>query len=82
MKTKMFHVFLTINPHFEEQENQPRKYAGTVIAENLEQAFVKAQNLERHWNPDKPCRSASIGDVIQENDKSYLVCGIGFRELV
>ena len=33
------------------------------------------------WNATNPCRSTSVGDVIQSDEGFYMVCGIGFRLL-
>lgn len=66
---------------FEEVEKQPREYAGFVIANSLDDAYMKSQNMEEPWNTFYPCRSTSVGDVIQDGDKFFMVCGIGFREL-
>ncbi len=77
---------------FEEIEHQPRKYVGSIYAESIERAFQRSQN-DRHtngeeeqlnndiWNPTNPCRSTSVGDVIQDEDKFFMVCGTGFKEI-
>lgn len=80
---KTYHIFHAINPQFEENVNQQRKYAGSVEADSLEQAYFKSQNWERHWNQQSPCRSTSVGDVIQDEDAvDFLVAGVGFRALI
>ena len=66
---------------FTETEVQPRELVGSVLADNIDQAYERSQNLSSDWNPDKPCRSTSMGDIIQDGDKQYLVCGLGFRLL-
>lgn len=81
---RTFHIFHAVCPEFTEALDQHRQYVGSVTAESVEQAFVRSQNLERHWNQQKPCRSTSIGDIIQEEgqDIDYLVAGIGFKVLI
>ena len=79
---KKFHIFHAELPSFTEEPEQKRKYAGCVVAESLEQAFVRSQNLDRHWNQKKPCRSTSVGDVIQVDDTDYLVTGTSFVALI
>jgi hypothetical protein len=81
---KTYHIFHAVMPQFEEIIEQERKYVGSVLAESLEHAFVRSQNLERHWNQQSPCRSTSVGDVIQSEDNNidYLVAGIGFKALI
>jgi len=80
---KQYHIFHATSPlRFTETEIQPRKYAGFVNADSLEEAFVESQNTEEHWNPINPCRSTSIGDVIQDDNKFYIVLGSGFEELI
>lgn len=82
---KQFHIFHSNSPDiFTETEIQSRTYAGFVEADDLEGAYIKSQNFDAlSWNEVNPCRSTSVGDVIQDNDdKIYMVCGIGFKELV
>lgn len=81
---KTYHIFHAVMPQFEEHAEQERKYVGSVLAESLEHAFVRSQNHERHWNQQSPCRSTSVGDVIQseDNDIDYLVAGVGFKALI
>lgn len=64
-----------------EIESQPRKLVGIVKADSLNDAFKKSQNFDDHWNPENPCRSTSVGDVIQFDNESYIVAGMGFRLL-
>lgn len=68
---------------FTETENQPRVYAGFVQADSLEEAYMLSQNQGDGdvWNAVNPCRSTSVGDVIQSDEGFYMVCGIGFRLL-
>jgi hypothetical protein len=78
-----FHIYhSTGKDRFQEVENQPRKYAGFVEADSLEQAFRKAQNEDSEWSSYHQARSTSVGDIIQGEGKFYMVCGIGFKELV
>ena len=77
-----YHIHHSTGEHrFEEVEIQPRENAGFVEAESLQEAFVKSQNDINPWNEVHPCRSTSVGDIIQEHDKFYMVCGIGFKLL-
>ncbi len=81
---KQYHIFHATHPgvRFTETEIQPRQYVGFVEANSIEKAFKLSQNLESNWNPTNPCRSTSVGDVIQDDDKFFMVCGIGFKELI
>lgn len=79
---KTYHIFHAVHPSFEEVVDQHRKYVGSVIAESLDEAYTKSQNFDRYWNREKPCRSTSIGDVIQEDDVDFMVAGIGFTMIV
>lgn len=90
---KQYHIFHATSPlRFTETEIQPRQYVGFVEANSIEEAFKKSQNggiynsTGNHeglpWNPTNPCRSTSVGDVIQDDDKFFMVCGIGFKELI
>lgn len=70
---------------FTEAPEQPRKEVGTVEANNLNEAFQRAQNgvlFKGHWNLDKPCRSTSVGNVIaDEEGNQFLVLGMGFQQI-
>lgn len=79
---KTFHIFHAINPCFEEVEEQQRKYVGSVTADSFEQAYIKSQNFDRHWNQKKPCRSTSVGDAIELDSVVYMVTNTGFRLLI
>ena len=83
MATKQqYHIYHSTGVNkFEEVEEQPREYAGLVYANSLEECFTLAQNLDKVWNPVMPCRSTSVGDVIQADDGFYMVCGTGFKLL-
>ena len=79
-----FHIYhSTGKDRFQEVENQPRIYAGFVQADSLEEAYMLSQNQGDGdiWNATNPCRSTSVGDVIQSDEGFYMVCGIGFRLL-
>lgn len=58
-----------------------------LVADNdyrLDQAFHFSQNLEAVWNPVKPCRSTSVGDVLVVTSgdatptEAYAVMPFGF----
>jgi hypothetical protein len=68
---------------FKEVENQERIYVGDVKADSLEEAYMLSQNQGDgdEWNATNPCRSTSVGDVIQGDDGFYMVCGTGFKLL-
>jgi hypothetical protein len=78
---KTFFILHVVIPTFNEEPNQNRKCVGEVKATCLEEAYFKSQNLDRHWNFKKPCRSTSIGDVIQVDDKDFMVASSGFQLL-
>ena len=51
--------------------------------ETCEYIYMKTQNMDSHWRgEDKPCRSASVGDIIQFDDglidSFYIVASCGF----
>lgn len=80
---KQFHIYHSTGINkFEEVEVQQREYAGFVIASSIQQAFELSQNVVESWNTVYPCRSTSVGDVIQDDDKFFMVCGTGFKELI
>lgn len=66
---------------FLEVENQPRELVGQVEASDFDDAYAKSQNLFGSWNPEKPCRSTSVGDVIEHDEGFFMVCGMGFRHI-
>lgn len=79
---EQYHIYhATGKNKFTEVVEQPREYAGYVFANSLEEAFVNAQNIDDEWNPTNPCRSTSVGDVIQADDGFYMVCSTGFKLL-
>ena len=81
---KQFHIFhSTGTDRFQEIDIQPRVYAGFVQADSIEEAYMLSQNGDDgdEWNATNPCRSTSVGDVIQDSDTFYMVCGRGFKPL-
>lgn len=78
---RQYHIFHSTENKFDETEKQDRQYVGYVNAESLEEAYTKSQNIEDVWNPTNPCRSTSVGDVIQDDNGFHLVCGVGFKQL-
>jgi hypothetical protein len=66
---------------FEEVEDQERIHIGFVYTDSLENAFRLSQNLDNVWNTMDPCRSTSVGDVIECKEGFYMVGGSGFRLL-
>ena len=80
---RQFHIFHSTEAgkRFEEIDVQPRIYAGFVNAKSVEDAFKLAQNDCNEW-ADNNQRSTSVGDVIQDDDKFFMVLGIGFKELI
>lgn len=80
---KQYHIYHSTGRNkFEPVEVQPREYAGFVEASSLEDAFIKSQNLDEPWNTFNPCRSTSVGDVIQSDEGFFMVDGVGFKELI
>lgn len=79
---RQFHIFHSTGIHrFNEVQVQPRVYAGYVEAESLEAAYCHSQNPGPQWEYANT-RSTSVGDVIQDGDSFFMVCGMGFKELV
>jgi hypothetical protein len=78
---KQYHIFHSTGINkFEEVEHQPRVYVGFVNASSLEKAFEYAQNDHVDWAMNE-VRSTCVGDVIQDDEDFYMVCGIGFLKL-
>jgi hypothetical protein len=67
---------------FQEVDVQPRKYVGCVEAISLDEAYYLSQNFDEPWNPITPCRSTSVGDIIQSDDDFFMVCNSGFQLLL
>ena len=79
--SRQFHIFhATGKDRFQEVKNQPREYVGYVNADSLEEAYMLSQNLGDGdtWNTVNPCRSTSVGDVIQDCDEFHMVYDMGF----
>ena len=74
---KQYHIYHATTPglRFTETKDQPREYVGFVEAENEQIAYQKSQNFELPWNPTNPCRSTSVGDVIQGDEGFFLIKG-------
>ena len=80
---QVFNIYHAIGPEkFTETEEQIRMYVGHVMAESLEHAYTVSQNASESWNESNPCRSTSVGDAIEINNKFFMVSGIGFKELI
>lgn len=47
----------------------------------LEVVYMKSQNIDSHWNEDKPCRSTSVGDICDIEGELYIVASFGFEKL-
>jgi hypothetical protein len=79
---EQFHIYHSngINK-FKEVENQTRHYAGCVEAGSIEEAYMLSQNQDKVWNTLNPCRSTSVGDILQSDEGFYMVTGMGFRLL-
>jgi hypothetical protein len=76
-----FEIYHVTNPKFKDAPIQDRKHVGSVTADTLEEAFVLSQNFMNPWNKDQPCRSTSVGDVIERAGVKYVVCGNGFKQI-
>ena len=78
---KLYQIFLSVESSsiYTEEEFQIRRFAGTVIAKDLEDAFLHAQN---DFNPDyakNKVRSCAVGDIIMDDHGFYMVCESGFK---
>lgn len=47
----------------------------------LEAVYCKTQNISAPWNREKPCRSTSVGDVLEIGGEYFSVAPIGFTRL-
>lgn len=54
---------------------------GSVIASTKEQAFIYSQSFSSQWE-NKNIRSTSVGDIITDGEKYYMVKGMGFKEII
>ena len=61
-----------------EHDYQP---VGSVMASTKEQAFIYSQAFSSQWE-NKSLRSTSVGDIITDGDRYYMVKGMGFKEIV
>lgn len=79
-KLKSFHYYLCTdeNKMFKQIETQPRIYVGTLMAKDLNDAFVRGQNENPEYKAFNN-RSVSVGDMILEDNNFYMVCGIGYK---
>ena len=81
---KQYHIYhATGDKVFTETPIQPRVYAGFLNANSIEEAYMLSQNQGDgdEWNATNPCRSTSVGDVIQSYEGFYMVSGTGFKLL-
>lgn len=80
---KVYNIYHAIPgpDQFSETEDQQRLYAGHVVANSLQMAYELSQNMEAPWNYHNPCRSTSVGDVIEYDGQFHMVCNWGFRKL-
>ena len=80
---KLYHIFHSVSEMymFTEHEDQTRKYAASICAYDLEDAFRRSQNdIDGNTEYQKyNVRSCSVGDLIQDNEGFYMVCESGFR---
>jgi hypothetical protein len=76
-----YHIYQSNNPTFDETVKQYRVYVGFVEADTLNEAYALSQNSDKPWNEAHPCRSTSVGDIIQGPDGFHLVLGMGFKKL-
>lgn len=54
---------------------------GHINATTKEQAFINSQSFSSQWE-NKLLRSTSVGDIISDGDKYYMVKGMGFKEIL
>ncbi len=55
---------------------------GVIEAAHLEAAYRAGQNLDGPcWNPERPTRSLSVGDVLTTEDGAWRVAIAGFTAL-
>jgi hypothetical protein len=81
---KMYHIYHCMNKKymFTENEHQPRKYIGFVMANDIEEAYSKCQNDHNSLDYIKyNVRSLAIGDIIQDNYGFYMVTNQVFKLL-
>lgn len=56
------------------------QHVGNVTAQNKEQAFINSQRFSAQW-ADRNVRSTSVGDIISDGDRHFMVKGMGFQEI-
>lgn len=48
---------------------------------SLDCAYEQSQNIDSPWNPATPCRSTSVGDILEEDGEFWIVAPHGFDKL-
>lgn len=78
---KTFHIYHCINKKytFQEVEQQPRRYVGFVLANNMQEAFHLSQNDFGIEYRKYKARSTSVGDIIQDDYGFYMVTSNDFK---
>ena len=84
-KTSKYLIYHMSEPDWglvEQPKNQPRKYVGSIEAQNEENAFELSNNIDNDWHPDG-IRSTSVGDVIYsvEEDIYFLCEAMGWGQI-
>lgn len=81
--SNIFNIYHAVGPdRFTESPDQIRLYVGHIQATSVEEAYRLSQNTEQPWNMNQPCRSTSVGDCIETNNRFFMVCNTGFQELI
>ena len=57
------------------------EHVALVTADSLEEAFIKAQNEFNEDYANLGHRSTSVGDIIENESKYYMVMPLGFAEV-
>lgn len=52
---------------------------GEPVEIALENAFAMSQNGEGLWRADSPCRSTSVGDLMEVGGVWFVVAPVGFK---
>jgi hypothetical protein len=81
---KLFTIHHATGLYYTEDKIQPRVVVGFIMASSIQDAYIKSQNSyygDGMWNEANPCRSTSVGDMIQEGNEFHLVAGMGFKML-
>lgn len=74
----------------EQIDTSEYELAGVLLLEDdknvLEQAFRLSNNIDSVWNPAKPTRSTSVGDILvvgrESGSSAFRVASMGFQEVV